>query len=133
LERGDAVPAPAAAIVAHALRQYLAGDCDLSRNLGLRPLRLEQVAQRNESIQAIFAAMPGTTQKDRAEQTAQLMRSPPDPRINEAEVFQHLVQLYEHHAGTLPGSSRQVIRIVKGETVDARRPDHDHTKRASSS
>ncbi|MHB8949184.1 MAG: hypothetical protein ACYC4S_08990 [Rhodoferax sp.] len=131
LERGDAVPAPAAAIVARALRQYLSGDQpDISRGLGLRPrrggthetpLRLEQATHRNQSIQAIFEAMPGDTQKARAEQTAQLLRSPPDPQITEADVFAHLMKLYENHAGTLPTSSRQVIRIINGETVAERK------------
>jgi len=130
LERGDAVPQPAANIVARALRQYLEGQTDISRNLGLiprrggtheTPLRLEQAARRNQSIQAIFEAMPGHTQKARAEQTAQLLRSPPDPRITEADVFAHLSQLYEDHQGTLPTSSRQVIRIINGDTVAERR------------
>jgi hypothetical protein len=130
LDHGDAVPTAAAAIVAGALRQYLAGQTDITRSLGLRPrrggshetpLHLEQATQRNQSIQAIFDAMPGDTQQARAEQTAKLLRSPPDPRINEADVFAHLVSLFENHTGTLPKSGKQIIRIVNGETVAARR------------
>lgn len=126
LERGESVPTPAATIMARALRQYLAGHTDISRNLGLTtrrggqhetPLKLEQATHRNQAIKSIFSAMTGTTQKERAEQTAQLLRSPPDPQITEADVFAHLLELYDNHAGTLPTSSRQVIRIITGDTV----------------
>jgi hypothetical protein len=130
LEHGDAVPTAAAAIVALALRQYLAGQTDITRSLGLRPrrggshetpLHLEQATQRNQSIQAIFAAMPGRSQSDRAEQTALLLSKPPAQHITEKDVFKHLVQLFESHAGTLPTSGRQILRIIKGQTVDARK------------
>jgi hypothetical protein len=130
LEHGKAVPTQAADIVSHALRQYLDGQTDISRNLGLRPrrggthetpLRLEQATHRNDAIRAIYEAMPATSKTGRAEQTAKLLRSPPDQRITEADVFAHLVQLYESHAGTLPTSSRQVIRIINGDTVAERK------------
>lgn len=130
LDDGEAVPAPAARHISRALRQYLAGQLDITKNLGLRPrrggthetpLRLESAADRNACIQAIFDAMPGTSQRARAEQTAAILRTPPDRRINEADVFKHLSQLYEKHAETLPKSTRQVIRIVNGETVAERR------------
>jgi hypothetical protein len=129
-DHGDPVPPAAAAIVARALRLYLAGQTDITQNLGLRPnrgathetpWRLVQASNRNNSILAIYEAMPGDTQKARAEQTALLLSKPPDPRITEADVFAHLSQLYENHAGTLPKSSRQVIRIVTGDTVAERR------------
>ena len=130
LEQGAAVPNPASTILALALRQYLTGETDISRNLGLRPrrggthetpLRMEQATQRDHSIQAIFEAMPGTNQKMRAEQTAQLLRGPPDASRTETDVFSHLMLLFEKHPGTLPTSSRQIIRIVSGETVAERR------------
>ena len=129
LERGESVPAPAAIIMARALRQYLAGQTDISRNLGLTtrrggqhetPLKLEQATHRNQAIKSIYEAMPGTSQKARAELTVQLLRSRPDPQITEADVFAHLLDLYDNHAGTLPTSTRQVIRIITGETVTDR-------------
>lgn len=131
LEQGTVVPVAAAAIVARALRQYLAGEqADISISLGLRtrrggahetPLRLEQSALRNQSIRSIFAAMPGDTKKERAEQTAELLRRAPDPQITEADVFANLMQLYAQHAGTLPTSARQVTRIINGDTVADRK------------
>lgn len=129
LESGNPVPHPASSIIAKSLRQYLAGQTDISRNLGLRPrrggthetpLRVEEATHRNAAIKAIFEAMPGRTQGARAEETAQLLRNPPDMKITEADVFAHLLRLQEHHAGTLPTSSRQVIRIIKDETAAER-------------
>lgn len=126
LERGEPVPTSAAKIMARALRQYLAGQTDISRNLGLTarrggqhetPLKLEQATHRNQAIKSIYEAMPGTSQKTRAELTAKLLRNPPDPQITEADVMANLLELYQNHAGTLPTSSRQVIRIITGETT----------------
>jgi len=130
LERGDAVPPPAATIVARALRQYLAGQTDISRNLGLRPrrggthetpLRLEQATRRNEAIRAICDAMPATSKTGRAEQTAKLLRTPPDSRVTEAEVFGYVMRLHEEFGGTLPKSMRQVLRVVEGDTIEGRK------------
>lgn len=130
LEHGDAVPTPAAAIVARALRQYLEGQTDITRNLGLRPrrggthetpLRLEQSTHRNEAIRAIYEAMPATSKTGRAEQTAQLLRTPPDARVTEAEVFGYVMRLHEEFGGTLPKSMRQVLRVVDGDTTEGRK------------
>lgn len=130
LECGDAVPAAAASIMARALRQYLAGESDITRNLGLRPrrggthetpLRLEQAIHRNEAIRAIYEAMPATSKTGRAEQTAQLLRTPPDSRVTEAEVFGYVIRLHEEFGGTLPKSMRQVLRVVEGDTVEGRK------------
>ena len=116
--------------MARALRQYLAGQTDISRNLGLRPrrggthetpLRLEQATHRNEVIRAIYEAMPATSKTGRAEQTAQLLRTPPDQRVTEAEVFGYVMRLHEEFGGTLPKSMRQVLRVVDGDTVEGRK------------
>ncbi len=130
LEKGEAVPTPAANIVALALRQYLKGDHDITRSLGLRPrrggrhetpVRIEQDTRRNEAICAIYEAMPGTLKTLRAEKTAQLLRSPPDPRVTEAEVLGYVMWLHTKYVGTLPKSMRQVLRVVDGDTVGNRK------------
>lgn len=128
LERGEAVPKPASNIIARALRQYLAGQTDITRNLGLRPQRggahetplaLEKAAQRNTAIVAIYEALPGT-QSDKAKRTAALLSDPMGQRIDEADVIKNLDFLFQNYRGALPNSARQIINIAKGATMVAR-------------
>lgn len=130
LEGGQVVPPLAASIMARALRQYLDGQYDITRSLGLRPrrggthetpVRLEQATHRNEAIRAIYEAMPATSKTGRAEQTAQLLRCPPDPTVTEGEVLGYVMRLHEEFGGTLPKSMRQVLRVVDGDTVENRK------------
>jgi len=126
LERGEPVPPAAASIMAHALRQYLAGLTDITRNLGLRPrrggthetpLKLEQAAIRNQAIRELFESVPGATKTERAQQTAVLLRNEPDHRITEADVFRCVAQLHADFGGNLPTSTRQILRVIDRETI----------------
>ncbi len=121
LERGEAVPPAAATIVAKALRAYLGGATDITRNLGLRPRRggrhdaplaREQRARRDERIRQVFDLQDGP-KTERAAKVAELLRTPPEEsRVTEADVMAHLLNLHRDHAGELPQSARQVLRIV---------------------
>lgn len=118
LERGEAVPAPAARLVAAGLRKYLDGADDLPGSLGLKPakgqrseLTRQRLAQRNDHIRAVFEAMPGD-KSDRARKTAALLASPPVGEITEADVMGHLLALHHEHGGDLPRSWSQVLRVV---------------------
>ena len=120
LERGEAVPTPAAAIVAAGLRQYLAGAGDLTRSLGLRPrkgqrseLTRQRLKHRNDHIRAVFAMQQGD-KSDRARKTAALLAAPPRQtgEITEADVMAHLIELHREHGGDLPRSWSQVLRVV---------------------
>lgn len=124
LERGEPVPTAAAGIVARALRQYLAGQSDITGNLGLRPRRggryesplaVERASRRNEGIKLLFDRQNGG-KVERANKVAELLRAPPDEgRVTEADVFAHLVELHREFGGELPTSFRQVLRVVDGE------------------
>lgn len=122
LERGEAVPAPEARLVAAGIRRYLAGAADLPGSLGLKPaagqrseLTRHRLAQRNGHIRAVFEALPGE-RSDRARKTAALLASPPPAgEITEADVMAHLLALHQEHGGDLPRSWSQVLRVVGKE------------------
>ena len=84
LEVGEAVPKAEAAIVAMAFRQYLAGETDITRNLGLRPRRggchempiaIEKKSLRNDHIKKLFNAQPGRP-CEKAKRTEHLLKNP---------------------------------------------------------
>ena len=120
LETGEPVPTPAASLIARALRRFLAGETDLTKNLGLRPrrggahdapLNRERTARRNSAIRAICEAQPGPSLKARAEQTAALLQAPPGQRTTAADVRQFYL---DHPWSSSPGP-RQIMRIVSGK------------------
>ena len=123
LERGEPVPAPAARLVAAALRRYLAGETDITRNLGLRPprgkqhiLSRERREQRDAHIRAIYDHQAGDGRTDRARRVVALLASkPPSPEITEADVMAHLIALQTEHGGDLPRSWEHILRIA-GDT-----------------
>ena len=123
LESGKAVPAPAARLVAAALRQYLAGEIDITRNLGLRPprgkrhsLASERKTERDAHIRAIYGHQAGDRRSDRARRVVALLASkPPSPEITEADVMAHLIALQTEHGGDLPRSWEHILRIA-GDT-----------------
>ena len=127
LERGEAVPPMAANVVARALRQYLNGESDITKNLGLRPgrrgryespLQLERIAKRNDSIRQLYERQEGN-KTVRASKVADLLRAPhPSGRVADDEVCEYLRREFE---GGLPTSARQVLRVVDGETLESRR------------
>lgn len=120
LERGEAVPAPAARLVAVALRRYLAGEIDITRNLGLRPprgkqhiLARERKEQRDAHIRAIYDHQAGDGRTDRARRVAALLASDqPSSEITEADVMGHLLALQREHGGDLPRSWEHILRVV---------------------
>mgnify|MGYP001766684676 FL=1 len=120
LESGKAVPAPAARLVAAALRQYLAGEIDITRNLGLRPprgkqhiLSRERREQRDAHIRAIYDHQAGDGRTDRARRVAALLASnEPAHEITEADVMGHLLALQREHGGDLPRSWEHILRVV---------------------
>lgn len=121
LERGEVVPAAAAAIMARALRLYLAGRSDITGNLGLRPQRGRQTPQsverrraRDEGIRRVFALQQGS-KAERAKRVAVLLREPSEhTRVSDQELVAHLQALHREFGGDLPTSDRQVLRVVKG-------------------
>ena len=129
LERGEAVPAPAAAIVAQGLRQYLAGKTDITRNLGLRPrkggknetpLALEKKQIRNKLIRVIYDLQDGIPTV-KAKKTAALLTGPlPTPisphltgEINESDVAAYTIRLRMEFGDGLPTHWKCVQRIAK--------------------
>jgi hypothetical protein len=131
IEAGEPLPGPVARVFAGALRQYLSGaETDLTKGLGLRPrkggaaelpTRLERSRARNAAICRAFALLPGLD-GHRAEHLASLTASPPTSAvITEAELSACIEQLHQQYGGDLPTSGRQILRIVRGQTVDARR------------
>jgi hypothetical protein len=132
LEAGEPVPASAALPLAQALRRYLDGsETDLTRSLGLRPrrggaaelpARLERRRERDQLIGAAFDHLPGADTR-KAEKLAQLLAAPAPPAdpITEADLFRAIEELHARHGCDLPSSGRQILRVVRGETVSARR------------
>jgi hypothetical protein len=132
LEAGEPVPRPAARLLVKALQGYLNGtETDITRALGLRPrkggaaelpTRLERTQRRNELIGRMFHTLEGGD-VDRAERVARMLTEPKQcSKINEADLFACMEQLYQQYGGELPTSGRHILRIVRGETVAARRP-----------
>ena len=121
LERGEAVPAPAARLVAAALRRYLAGDLDLVRSLGLRPRRgkrppveVERRDARDGHIRALYESQPGPNKTERARRVAALLSGDqPSQPITEADVLAHLDALQREHGGDLPRSADRILRLVR--------------------
>lgn len=129
LERGEAVPAPAARLVAAALRQYLAGKTDITRNLGLRPrkggknetpLALEKRQKRNELIIGIYDrqdGIPTVKAKKTADLLAEALAAPVAPHrtgeINEADVIRDMIRLRMEFGDGLPTSWKCILRIAK--------------------
>lgn len=126
LEAGKVVPPAAASVLAKALRQYLAGRTDITGNLGLRPRRggrheaplaVERRRQRDEGIRGLYDLQSGG-KTERAKKVAALLAAPlnaelsAEGRVSESDVFRHLMQLHRDHAGDLPTSMRQVLRVV---------------------
>lgn len=131
LEAGQPVPLHAARLLVKALRGYLAGtETDITRALGLRPrrggaaevpTRLERTQRRNELIGRVFHALDGGD-VDRAERVARMLTEPEHrSEINEADLFACMEQLHQQYGGELPTSGRHILRIVRGETIAARR------------
>lgn len=130
LERGEVVPAPAAGIVAAALRQYLAGKTDITRNLGLRPrkggknetpLALEKKQKRNKLILEIYDrqdGIPTVRAKKTADLLAEALATPVAPyrtgEINEADVIRNMIRLRMEFGDGLPTSWKCILRIAKG-------------------
>jgi hypothetical protein len=106
--------------VAAALRQYLAGGIDITRNLGLRPPRGKQHSlarelkeQRDAHIRAIYDHQAGEGRTERARRVAALLASDePAREINEADVMGHLLALQREHGGDLPRSWEHILRVV---------------------
>lgn len=124
LEQGCIVPPDAAAIVAHAFRQYLAGHHDITGNLGLRPsrggahavpIRAERRARRDACIKGLYNAQVGN-KTVRAQKVVELLKSPPAAGvITEVDVLAHLNSLYQEFGEELPASPRQIMRLVDGK------------------
>lgn len=131
MEDGRPIPVAAARVFARALRAYLDGqEQDITRTLGLRPrrggaaelpARLERRRARDELIDRAFRSLDG---KDthKAEQLARLLSEPPKAtQITEADLFACIEQLQAQHGGDLPSSGRQILRVVRGDTIAGRR------------
>lgn len=123
LDEGRPVRRDAAAHLASALRRYIAGDHDITANLGLRPKKgkraqpsVERKAARDSHIRAIFEQLPGT-RTDRAKRTAALLAAPPrvaygQTEITEGDVMAHLADLHREHGGDIPKSWVHILRVV---------------------
>lgn len=124
LEAGQPVPADAAKLVATALRQYLAGNSDITRNLGLRPRRggrhetpvaIERTEQRNTAIKKLVELQDGL-KTERCQKVADMLKTPPaETRVTESDVMGYVMDLHQKFGGSLPTSMRQILRIVDGK------------------
>lgn len=131
LEAGDPVPRPEARLIAKALNQYLAGQKDITANLGLRPraggrhedpLVLDRMRERDRCIKAAYDSHPGKNQTAKASGVVELLKAPQVPvPLNEADVFAYILQLRRNFGSDLPTSTRQILRIAHGETLTGRR------------
>lgn len=130
MEAGNPIPMAAARVLVRALRAYLDGtERDITRALGLRPrrggaaevpARLERRQARDALIDRAFHSMSG---KDtaRADRLARLLAAPPcSTVITESDVFAYVDSLRSQHGGDLPSSGRQILRVVRGETITGR-------------
>lgn len=131
IEEGRPIPVAAARVFARALRAYLDGqEQDITRALGLRPrrggaaempARLERRRARDELIDRAFRSMDGKDTR-KAEHLARLLSEPPKATlITEADLFACIEQLQALHSGDLPSSGRQILRVVRGDTISGRR------------
>lgn len=131
IEESRPIPLAAARVFARALRAYLNGqEQDITRALGLRPrrggaaelpARLERRRARDELIDRAFRSMDGKDTR-KAEHLARLLSEPPKAtQITEADLFACIEQLQTQHGGDLPSSGRQILRVVRGDTIVGRR------------
>jgi hypothetical protein len=123
LDDGRPVRRDAALHLSSALRRYIAGEHDITANLGLRPgkgkraqLSIERKAARDSHIRAIFEQLPGT-RTDRAKRTAALLTAKPPVKwpsreITEGDVMAHLAELHREHGSELPRSWPHILRVV---------------------
>lgn len=131
VEAGNPIPMPAARVLVRAFRAYLDGrELDITRSLGLRPrrggaaevpARLERRRARDDLLGLAFHSMPG---KDttKAERLARILTAAPGSTvITEADLFACVEKLHAEHGGDLPSSGRQILRVVRGETITGRR------------
>jgi len=124
LEDGQPVPADAAKLVSAAFRRYLAGEYDITRNLGLRPRRggrhetpvaIERTERRNTFIKNLADQQDGP-KTHRCETVAQLLKAPPnETRVTDFEVSESIRKFREEFGDDLPTSTRQIVRIVDGK------------------
>lgn len=123
LEQGRVASPEAARHVARGLRQYLDGDRDLTRNLGLRVSRggrhrtaeaREKKQRRDGLIREAVALAPGHTASDRAALLATAIAAPAaDIDGGQLDAMHAIVaRLKVEFAGDLPASARQVARIA---------------------
>ena len=121
LEEGRIPEDRSARHFAAALRAYLAGQLDITRNLGLRPRRggrhespaaRERTGARNAIIRRVFDAQSGT-KTGKAKMVAALLRADaPAGEVTEGQLRADLNQLRQEFGADLPGSWRQVVRLV---------------------
>ena len=124
LEKCEPASPGVADIFARALRLYLAGYTDITRNLGLRPRRggrhetplAHRSSQaRNDCIRRVFELQEGRSNRDKAEKVAALLRSEPKQgAVTEEQMLGYVLQLHAEFGGTLPTSARQVLRVISG-------------------
>ena len=123
LEQGRAASPAAAAHVARGFRQYLEGQRDLTRNLGLRVSRggrhrtaeaREKKQSRDSLIRQAVALAPGHSSGDRAARLAEAIAAPAaDIDGVQLDAMQAIVaRLKVEFAGDLPTSARQIARIA---------------------
>lgn len=127
MEAGLPIPAPSSRVLVRALRAYLDGtERDITRSLGLRPRRggaaeVPAVMERRQQLEGLVCrAFSGLVGKDttRAKRLAEILADPPSSApVTEAEVAADIAELRAKYAGELPGSHRQILRIVRGETA----------------
>ncbi|AVO48481.1 hypothetical protein C6568_03800 [Melaminivora suipulveris] len=118
LERGEAVPAAAAHLVAEALGRYLRGEVpDITTALGLRSepgkpsaLTADRTARRDQHLRAALARMQGPMTA-RAEQLVGLLHDSHGDS-QDAGLQSILEQLQREHGDKLPRSSRHLLRIA---------------------
>jgi|GEM_PF-3501029 len=126
LDEDRPVRRDAAAHLASALRRYIAGDHDITANLGLRSGKgkraqpsMERKAARDAHIRSIYQQMAGS-RTERAKKTAALLGSSVvgggrTGEITEGDVMAHLAELHREHGSNLPRSWPHILRVVDAE------------------
>lgn len=127
IENGRPLDSQSAAHLGTALRAFLSGQTDISRNLGLRPrrgrsseapLRRERLLQRDRLIREALAELGGNTPQNRLELQGFL-----DAYLlcgwGDLGFLRPIMELRKMHGGSLALSDKQIHRIATGQAAYA--------------
>lgn len=124
LERGEPIPQPAAGLLRSALLRFTGGSrfdhaLGLTGEPGKRsPVLASAKAQRDGKLRAIAELLPDYSQHDKALVILALLEGEPAPELPASETVELIaadLRTRRNMGWTLPGSVRQIERILSGE------------------